>query len=420
MGTSQFSLLKRRELVKLLRESGKGDYQYMLSFQNQDRPLEVYTVDIGFPCYRLGNGRTLAAQKEVISQKNLPSDFFTVDPDSEEALTEQHGILKNMVSQAGLLKIMKTQKQTQPLIVNNDGYLVNGNRRLCAMRILLEEDEQRYSHFKHVQVVILPPASDRDIKELEGRLQVLPEGRADYSWIDEAMLFRELREIEWTDEQIAQLYKKKVKDVRNQIAMLEDAEVYLAARKKSGRYSEVIKAEYAFIELQKLRPRCGEDEGKKQFFTEVTYLMLDEPKGAGDRLYDSIPEAFKNVDTIAAALKHEMKIAEPAVNGKDPFSALGGGQQNPFGQVTSALKDQKYAATAREIIKDTLEQARAEEREKKDSQYCMRQVQQAYSKLESALSAFDQNSDTSGITDMLKNIETVVDDIYERINNGNN
>jgi len=424
----QYTLPQRQDYIKQLRESGTSLYEFPLFFQGQMRTFPVFSVEIGFPCYRLANGRTRTAQLEIIATDDLPNDFFTKDPDSEPALQKQDEILRQMVREAKLLSTFKKVKQDQPLILDNDGYIVNGNRRVCAMRLLLQQDEETYSHFKHVQVIFLPPCSLRDIKELEGRLQVQPDIKADYSWTAEAMLYRDLREQGWTDQQIADLYQKKISEIRDLIAMLDDAEHYLETRDNIGKYSHVLKKEYAFRQLQKKRQSCGDDEPRKQLLTTVAYLMLDDPDSTEGRLYDSIPDAHKFLDSIATSLRRDFADQIKSENtNTDNFEILGDTTPDDFVGVIGVLNETANVTKAKDVIRDTIEEMRNQERERKDATYCFRQIQLAYTKLQSALSSLDENAETDGIIEVLKNIEDVVikieqtvSDIRDSLSNADN
>jgi hypothetical protein len=308
MPFQQWPRPRRIDYIRELRQGGPKFEKYPIEFQARLQYLDVYTVDIEFPCYRLANGRTQAEQKEHVALHGLPDDFFTADPDSAPALEAQHLILRDMAKKAELFDILKKSAQDQPLILDNEGYIINGNRRLCVMRLLLEQDESQFSYFRRVQVVLLPPCSPRDIDELEARLQIRPEGRADYSWVDRAMMYKAKREKNWTDDQLAELYDKRPSEIRRDIGMLEDADAYLEERGHKGHYSDVVDKEYAFRQLQKGRAKCAADEAKKQLFTAVSYAMLDEPAATGDRLYDSIPDALKYLDNIMAQAKSDFSI----------------------------------------------------------------------------------------------------------------
>lgn len=421
MKISQFTLPQRRDRIRQLRDSGTSEYEFQLFFQEQLRTLPVYIVDVGLPCYRLQNGRTRASQLEMIATEGLPNDFFTADPDSEPALKKQDEILRQMLKEANLLRTFRKIRQDRPLILDSDGYVINGNRRLCAMRLLLQEDEVFFAHFKHIQVIFLPPCEERDIKELEGRLQVQPDLRADYSWTAEAMLYRDLRSAGWNDENIANLYQKNISHVRETIAMLEDAEYYLDTRSNSGKYSLIVRKEYAFRQLQKNRKKCGEDEARKQILVSFAYLMLDDPDSSEGRLYESIPEAHKFLDSIVKRLQEGFsEQINRGTETDDGFEILGENSDEGFEGIVQVLQKPENMEQARAVIRDVLEEKHAEERERKDAMFCLRQIQQADTKLQSALSALDENAETTGIEESIKNIGLSISEILDWLGNGNN
>jgi hypothetical protein len=407
---TSYTLPQRRAHNNELRASNAANATFPVVFQGHLSNFAVYTVDIGFPCYRLANGRTRAAQLELLATEQLDDDFFG-DPDSAVALARQDAILRETVNGAGLLKAFRKTGQSQPLVLDNEGYVINGNRRLCAMRLLLENNPLSYAHFQHVQVLFLPPCSERDIKELEGRLQVQPDLRENYAWTAEAMLYRDLRRDEWTDEQIGQLYDKRVTDIREMIAMLDDGERFLEAKGHIGRYSILVDKEYALRQLQKCRKRCGDDEARKQFFTEVVHVML----GAGPtdgRLYDAVPEAFKCLDDIAARVRSE--LSSDAIGPPDEtegLDLLGSSAASDLAPLTAVMRPSENAAEAHAIITDSIQEARSRDRVQKDAAFCRRLVQQAHTSLQSALGALDASADTSGIPNALDSIDSVTGQI---------
>jgi len=412
MSMQQWALPKRRDLIRQLHGSGVANYHHQMVFQGRLQTFSVYIVEIWFPCYRLSNGRTQSRQRELVASENLPDEFFSVDPDSTLALGRQEEILREMVVNSELMSILKRDPQTQPLILDADGYVINGNRRLCAMRMLLRENEQTYARFGSIQVVLLPPCADGDIADLEARLQIVPEGRADYTWVDEAMMYRRGRQQGWTDDHLADLYDKAPPVIRETIAMLDDAEQYLSDRGRPSHYSLVIKKEYAFRKLQKFRLQCSDDEAKKHFFTSVCYVMMDDPDAAEKRLYERIPDAFKFLDRLRETLRAELPpVADPPA-GSIPdgggLDLLGGLLTGQLADTAKRLRAPENQQKARELIRDTLEEMRDQERERRDEQYCLRSIQQAHTKLQSALSALEPSAATEGIEESLANIEQSV------------
>lgn len=426
MRVRQWTLPARIDLKNKLKESETPVHHEKLEFQGENKLFPVYKVDIGFPCYRLANGRTQSNQQEIIAKKKLPKDFFTSDPDFEPALIEQDTILREMASAAGLLDILIKHKQKKPLILDDCGYVINGNRRLCIMRLLVEQDEEKYARFKHVEVIFLPPCSDRDIKEVEGMEQIMPEGRAEYSWVNEAMLYRNLQKEDesWNEESIARLYDKNVSYVRKMIAMLDDAEEYLKSRDKVGMYSIVEKAEFAIEKLQKLRKKFSTDElPQREFFSALSYLMLDDAASAKGRLYESIPDVYKYLDEIAESIREECSEDTDAIQKRaqnSDLNLLGESIKSSYPEVTEFVRKPENKSVVRIVIQDTLQEMRNKARERRDATYCRRQTQQAYTNLQSALSALDKNSDTKGIEVILKNIEQSILDMRKWLNDAFN
>jgi biotin operon repressor len=325
---------------------------------------------------------------------------------------------------AEILSIMRNNKQIDPLILDSDGYVINGNRRLCAMRLLLEEGVEQFEKFEHIQVVFLPPCAPDDIDELEVKLQWLPDGRAEYSWVDKAMMLRERRNRGWSEDKLSKLYEMSRNDIRKSIAMLEDAEAYLEERAWHGEYSRVLRKELAFDKLQKGRSQCEGDEAKKRFFTSVAYLMLDDPDATGRRLYESIPDALRFVEDVAGQLRkdfseHVAGAAGGEDSGDDGLDILGEDCDSDYADVAELVTQPGHFRKAREVIRDKLEEMRTRARERRDATYCLREVQKAYTALENARGNMTPESETQGIEAQLGNIEAVCKELRSMLSNGN-
>lgn len=423
MSVKQWPLPKRLDFIKQLRETGTPIGQQQLEFQGELRFYPVFVVDIAFPCYRLANGRTQAAQQETLSRENLAEDFFSGDPDSEPALTRQHEILRAMVTSgtdAEITNILRKNRQTQPLVLDSEGYVVNGNRRLCAMRVLLEEDPREFSRFDHIQVVFLPPCTQNDIEELEAKLQWLPDGRSDYSWVDKAIVLRQRQQRGWPTEKLCSFYDMTRPAIQLAIAMLEDAEAYLDERGARGEYSRVLDKMYAFEQLQRGRRKCGDDEARKQFFTSVSYLMLDDPNATGRRLYESIPEALDSLDEVAEQLKTDFAGVPTPATPDTNLDVLGGDTMSSYRDVCLLVRSPEHFERAREVVRDKLEEMRTKKKERLDATYCLREARKAYAALQNVANNLGAGCDRVGIPALLDNIASVCGEIRGKFDNGAN
>lgn len=423
MSIELWPLTRRLDFIRQLHDAGRPIGKHQLEFQGDVTFHDVHVVEIGFPCYRLGNGRTQAAQSEIVAREGLDDDFFTADPDSEAALARQDEILRGMVTSgtdAQILDILRRGQQTQPLILDQQGYVVNGNRRLCAMRLLFEEDPAKYSRFQHVQVCFLPPCSQNDIDELEARLQWLPDGRSDYSWVDKSIVLRQRQHRGWSVEKISSFYEMSRNEVQLWIAMLEDAEAYLEERGWLGEYSRVLNKQYAFEQLQRGRKKCGDDEPKKQLFTAVAYVMLDDADATGRRLYESIPDALNVLDDIAEQVMTDLgsDVTDAAVGTDDGLDILGDGNESVYTGVVELIRGAETGDGVRDVIRDKIEEKRREAREQRDATYCLREARKAYTSLQNVRSNLGDDADTVGLPALLDNIQAACDEIRGELADG--
>jgi len=265
-------LPKRRDMIRRLAESPSRE-TYRVRFQGRSQVFPIRRVPLGFPKYRLDNGRTQAAQAEyVATHRGLGLDFFSRDLESIEAHRVQHGLLKKMIHDDGdrdLLKFFTDHEQDQPFILSDEGFVVNGNRRLCALRELYESDQADFAKFQDIDVVFLPPADARDIDRLEAILQIAEDIKATYSWTATAFMLRKRRdEHRFTEKELAQLYEFSETDIKELLDMLSIAEAYLEDRGTPKQYGKIEKSEYAFRQLLKMR-RKFKAEAEKEVFERI-------------------------------------------------------------------------------------------------------------------------------------------------------
>lgn len=387
--------------------------RYTLQFQGRVQELPVYVVPVSLPCYRLANGRTRAAQAEYKARNRLPKDFFD-DPDSTAALDAQNELLSQMVNDKNLLGVLRTEQQTDPLILDNRGYVVNGNRRLCAMYRLLSEDSLAFERFRNVRVAILPTCTEEDIRELEAQLQIKPDTKAEYTWVDLAMMQRSLREGGRSDPEIAKLYGIRQSTVVQSIEMLSLAEDYLSSRGWDGEYSRISGSnKYAFAQLLEGRKHAP-SESERDAFTRLVFLLVDDPEGG--RLYERVPDLANHLEPVIEQLKAEMDVP---IHVPEPNALFGGVEEGlslDCAGVVELLEDPANHAKAREIVKNEVERIDRLARENKGARFCLRCVAEAHTMLETALSAFDELSVTEGALAHLDNIESLVAQLRQKVN----
>jgi hypothetical protein len=411
---------KREEYIRGLRNPvGKGTVE----FQGQLQTLDIFVVPIEMPIYRLENGRTIDRQEEYVAKNGKPADFFTRDVESWEALSAQDEILQGMVNEAGLLKYFRKNKQTEPLILTQDGRVVNGNRRLSAMRKLLLEDPDSFAHFKHIRVVILPKSVDKDVDELEAKLQLHEDIRADYSWTTEAMILRSKQQIyNLSLGDVARMYDVSEKAARQKLQMLADADRYLNSRGRPKRYSELRKKEFAFKQLYTHRQKIAEAP-QADLFTELVFLLIDQP-AVDARQYSRIPLIQKDLPRFSQAITSELAASTQGQNASSPQAPKASEDARLLSGEDSVIRELQTVRLAADptnreklqvVVRDVVESVEAKRRQENVENQCLDNVAEAYTALENAINCLTADSNLTGVETHLKNIEEAVQKIRTKM-----
>ena len=236
-------------------------------YQNATQQLPVVRLPIELPIYRIANGRTRTAQLQYVRFHGLPATFFSAGQENQETQQAQHDILDRF-SKEGTASIMPIAtvlgegKQTDPILVTIAGVVVNGNRRLAAMRELYATGEPAYSGFSHINCKVLPATvTDKEIKEIEIRLQMQPETKLPYTWVNEALTIKDLIHNDFTRDEIVRDMRKQPRDVDNALQALSHAEIYLKDwRREPEEYDLVEGAEQLFADMARLlKDKTGDE-----------------------------------------------------------------------------------------------------------------------------------------------------------------
>lgn len=247
------SAQRAEEIARRLGSSQGGSY---VLYRGEYRELPVIRLPIGLLLYRADNGRMIMQLQELQRRQGLPPNSFSTNQESPEVQHQLHALLLDLAKDPGgpIFQELKRQaQQTEPLLITADGVVVNGNRRLAAMRALLAQDHQTYHGFQEVRVAVLPSdARTEDIEYVEAALQLAPETKLAYSWINRRLKLRRQRdELGLPVEQILESYRLEgTQALDKELRELELAEDYLEHyRGDPGHYALVEDAEKLFVGL---------------------------------------------------------------------------------------------------------------------------------------------------------------------------
>lgn len=406
------------EFETRLKERGLPTTQVV--FQGKSMDLPRIRVPIDLPKYRLGNGRTASAQVEYLAtHPNARKDLFTGDPELWDAQGIQHDLLLQVGRQSDLDKYFAepSNQQVGALILDHDGFVVNGNRRLSTWRDLIANDPTRYAHFGYIDVGILPHATEKDIDRLEAMLQIEKDIRADYPWDAQAnMMLAKMTRDGTTPAELCHLYKIKDSDLRELFEMRDYAAEYLKSRGKVDLWSAVSSGqEHTFRRLVQNRARL-DGVARQEMFKEAVFALIDAPETVG-RLYLAIPELAASLDKVSDRLFEELAVVgEQEEDGLGDL--FGNGTPNNSGirdaALTKVLQEKTKLGRAREIIADVLESERQLKKDTKKTGYLLDVCAKANAALTAAVKdGLSPESNRKGVNNQLDEIEKRVKQIRD-------
>ena len=218
--------------------------------------LPVVTLPQETLAYRAENGRLIAELRELVRERGGTMQALEAAQDTAEVQQLLHDLLAVKASDpegAIQQELARQGQQTEPLLISADGVLVNGNRRMAAMRELLAQDPQRYAGFQEVSAAVLPAdAGAADIEAVEAALQMAPETKLAYGWVHRRLKLRRQRdELGVPVADIVEAFRLPgAAQLDREIGELALAEAYLADFLGApGRYSLVANAEPLFVGL---------------------------------------------------------------------------------------------------------------------------------------------------------------------------
>ncbi len=226
----------------------------------RDRYLEVPVIDLPsrILVYRVENGRIMSELADEARKLEVTLEHFQQHWETLEVQQLLHRLLldKARAPEAPIYRELEQYgRQTEPLLVQRDGVILNGNRRLAAMRELAERNGKQFAQFETVRAALLPDGLDREqLEMIEAALQMAPNLKLEYGWINRRLKLRQhVRDM--SRESVVAAYRfTDVSRIDVELQELELAESYLRWLGKPQRYALVEKNEKHFTQLnQKLR-----------------------------------------------------------------------------------------------------------------------------------------------------------------------
>ena len=398
------------EFAERLKATGLPTHRVVYQDRAQDVP--IIRVPIDLPKYRMSNGRTASLQVEHLARNpKLRADLFSGDPELWDAQAAQHELLLKLSKQGDLAGYFAdtANRQVDPILLDANGFVVNGNRRLSNWRELLEKDGTKYGHFRTIDVAVLPHGTDREIDRLEAMLQIEKDIRADYNWDAQANMMQARVQGGFPIPELAQLYGMKPAQVQELLDMREYAAEYLRSRVQEDLWSVVSPHEFAFRRLVQWRAKLS-GLAKQEMFKEAVFALIDDPSAVG-RLYEAIPALAASLEQVSVRLAQEFPEetdAAAAAPAADLDALFGGGAAPPpETSLVQVLQQPDSRERAREVIADVLESERQLKKDIKNAGYLLDMCAKANASLTAAVqNGLRPESKRTGVARQLDEIET--------------
>ncbi|MFD2237980.1 hypothetical protein [Aureimonas populi] len=193
--------------------------------------------------YRFDNGRLIAERAQAFAAAGLAAG--AADGESAEEQAVLHELLSAHANDPRgpiLAELARAGRQVEPLIATAEGVVVNGNRRLAAMRALNEAKDGDEAPFARVDIAILPPGIETaELEYLEASLQMAPETKLGYGWPNRRMKLRTQRDVlKLPAGRMIEAYRLEGEaQLEREIGELALAERYLAWLGKPGAWGEL-------------------------------------------------------------------------------------------------------------------------------------------------------------------------------------
>jgi len=194
------------------------------------------------------NHRTKAERLKVCRDAGNPH-LFDQDPLGPAAQEAQLELLKNHAGFEDLKADLRERGQRETAVVTAEGVLINGNRRVAALRDLRNGEKNLKAQY--VRAFVLPAdATSEEIRLLEAELQVSKTFLEDYSWINRGFLLEELLTEHNQDfDLVAKIMRMKVKDVRDESRKFKLVDQLVAISDQAYMHVDFEPNESAFTEL---------------------------------------------------------------------------------------------------------------------------------------------------------------------------
>ena len=380
---------------------------------------KVISVPIDLLVYRMENCRTFSAQQTVIAKKGLDKEYFDKGQELTTAQQMQHEILVKLSekakegSVAQITEVLCDEGQREHLLITSTGVVVNGNRRLSAMRELLRrKDGSVDKRFTNVRCAVLPPDVTRDeVDDIEADLQARPQTKLEYDWIGDARLVRRQVDKGRTSKEVADRLRRSKTDIENVLLALDEADLYLSEwLEKPREYDRVQDGQQIFGDMPK--SMTNKDANLQNASRAIAWSIYDNRDKISGRVYRLNAAFGKLAPNVLEILEEQLDLADTdddPINDDDfAIDIEADDGKKDYTPIIEALRNETTKDDAIESLVGACETAIELATGKKNEQAALK----ALSQISAKLMGLDVNAaGKTTLPGLLKQIETIHDSL---------
>jgi hypothetical protein len=382
---------ERQAIIQNRVESTKEPTGTLWDFRGAKAVLPIVILPIDLPLYRVDNCRTYSEQQDAIAKGNLDKTYFTKGQELSTVQAAQHAILarlakRDSTSVSAIQDVLEKEGQRDPLLITTTGVVVNGNRRLSAMRELYVQDQSPNSRWAYVKCMVLPAdTSPEEVEDIEANEQARPQTKLDYDWIGDAQLVRRQVNRKGDTELVANQLRRSKGDVENLLQAIEEADLYLNEwAKKPGQYSLVSgDAEQIFGDLPKRL--SGKTVPLQNASRAIAWSLFENRDKLPGRVYAFNAAFGKLAPVVLTNVIEQLSLPqEPAADdeGDEDFSIdIEGGGVEDYSAVIAALKNEETKEDAIEALIEAAQSAIEADRGQRSQGAALKALAQVHAKL---------------------------------------
>lgn len=225
------------------------DRKLRLILQGERKDLPVYRLPLDLLFYNLKNGRFAAEYKELVLREG--GELQVENKDDAEKIKKLLLNLDKHTTEVTKQDIIK-RGQWNDALITDDGYVIDGNRRLSILSELSESGDDKWNY---INVARLPSSVDpKDLWKIEAGVQLGKEEIARYGPINELLKFKEGVDSGLTIPEISKTlygFEDKAEEIEKKLELLKLIEEYLKFIGKPSKYLVANGKVEHFIDLQK-------------------------------------------------------------------------------------------------------------------------------------------------------------------------